>query len=140
MCSHAAAMPAASAVVPLTPPVRAQREWYPRGFPWPRSAFPVAFVPTRRDVVNGDEQLSFDLWTYQLQRMQDSEQFFYDGLVFDQMNGIQSFIPTFLINFQFNCLGSRIDSRNQKLLVVVHDCRDNEQHVAGVAGPMLSAA
>jgi uncharacterized protein (DUF885 family) len=31
--------------------------------------------------------------------MQESEQFFYDGLVFDQMNGIQSFVPTFLINF-----------------------------------------
>jgi len=29
---------------------------------------------------------------------------------------------------------------NQKLLVVELNCRDNEQHVAGVAGPMLSAA
>jgi uncharacterized protein (DUF885 family) len=31
--------------------------------------------------------------------MQASEPFFYDGLIFDQMNGIQSFVPTFLINF-----------------------------------------
>ncbi len=46
-----------------------------------------------------DELLSFDLWAYQLQRMQESEAFFYDGLVFDQMNGVQSFVPTFLINF-----------------------------------------
>ena len=53
----------------------------------------------KREDLTSDEQLSFDLWTYQLERMQESEQFFYDGLVFDQMNGIQSFIPTFLINF-----------------------------------------
>ena len=31
--------------------------------------------------------------------MQESEPFFYDGLVFDQMNGVQNFVPTFLINF-----------------------------------------
>lgn len=46
-----------------------------------------------------DERLSYDLWIYQLEKMQASEPFFYDGLVFDQMNGIQSFVPTFLINF-----------------------------------------
>ena len=46
-----------------------------------------------------DELLSYDLWAYQLQRMQESEAFFYDGLVFDQMNGVQNFVPTFLINF-----------------------------------------
>ena len=46
-----------------------------------------------------DELLSYDLWIYQLEKMQASQAFFYDGLVFDQMNGIQSFVPTFLINF-----------------------------------------
>ncbi len=46
-----------------------------------------------------DELLSYDLWFYQLEKMQASQAFFYDGLVFDQMNGIQSFVPTFLINF-----------------------------------------
>jgi uncharacterized protein (DUF885 family) len=46
-----------------------------------------------------DELLSYDLWIYQLEKMQASEPFFYDGLIFDQMNGIQSFVPTFLINF-----------------------------------------
>ena len=52
-----------------------------------------------REQLTGDEQLSYDLWTYQLERMQQSEPFFYDGLVFDQMNGVQNFVPTFLINF-----------------------------------------
>ena len=52
-----------------------------------------------REQLTGDEQLSYDLWAYQLERMQQSEPFFYDGLVFDQMNGVQNFVPTFLINF-----------------------------------------
>ena len=56
----------------------------------------VLFDPEQ---LTDDELLSFDLWAYQLQRMQESEAFFYDGLVFDQMNGVQSFVPTFLINF-----------------------------------------
>lgn len=45
------------------------------------------------------EQVSYDIWVYQYERMAESEQFFYSGLTFDQMNGIQSFVPTFLINF-----------------------------------------
>lgn len=54
------------------------------------------FAPSQ---LTGDELLSYDLWIYQLQRMQESKAFFYDGLVFDQMNGVQNFVPTFLINF-----------------------------------------
>ena len=45
------------------------------------------------------EQVSYDIWLYQYQQAAASEQFFYNGLTFDQMNGVQSFIPTFLINF-----------------------------------------
>lgn len=50
-------------------------------------------------VLTPDELLSYDLRIYQFEKMQASEPFFYDDLVFDQMNGIQSFVPTFLINF-----------------------------------------
>jgi uncharacterized protein (DUF885 family) len=52
-----------------------------------------------RAALTPDERLSYDLWIYQLEEMQASAPFFYDGLVFDQMNGVQSFLPTFLINF-----------------------------------------
>ena len=52
-----------------------------------------------RDQLTDDERLSYDLWIYQLEEMQATEPFFYDDLVFDQMNGLQSFVPTFLINF-----------------------------------------
>ena len=46
-----------------------------------------------------DEKLSYDLWKFQAQKMVDSAEFFHNGLTFDQMNGVQSFVPTFLINF-----------------------------------------
>lgn len=52
-----------------------------------------------RDQLSNDERLSYDLWLYQLEQMREADAFFYDGLVFEQMNGIQSFAPTFLINF-----------------------------------------
>jgi uncharacterized protein (DUF885 family) len=46
-----------------------------------------------------DEKLSYDLWNFQAKKMAESAEFFHAGLTFDQMNGIQNFIPTFLINF-----------------------------------------
>jgi hypothetical protein len=32
-------------------------EWTPRGFPWPSSKFPVAFVPSRKNALIGDEEV-----------------------------------------------------------------------------------
>lgn len=49
--------------------------------------------------LSDDERLSFDLWQFQAKKMADSVEFFHNGLTFDQMNGIQNFVPTFLINF-----------------------------------------
>ncbi len=72
-----------------------------------------------------DEVLSYDLWIYQLQEMKASEPFFYDDLVFDQMNGIQSFVPTFLINFH------RVDSQQ--------DMEAYIERVAAVAPRMQEA-
>ena len=66
---------------------------------WKKSSVEEMQRRYKREDLTLNERLSFDLWIYQLQRMQESEQFFYNGLVFDQMNGIQSFVPTFLINF-----------------------------------------
>ncbi len=66
---------------------------------WKKSSVEQMLALYKRAELTQDERLSFDLWDYQLKRMQESEQFFYDGLVFDQMNGIQSLLPTFLINF-----------------------------------------
>ena len=45
------------------------------------------------------EQISYDIWVYQYEQAAASAEYFYNGLSFDQMRGIQSYIPTFLINF-----------------------------------------
>ena len=50
------------------------------------------------DSLSMEEQTSFDIWTYQYERLRKAEAFFYSGLTFDQMNGEQSQLPTFLIN------------------------------------------
>jgi uncharacterized protein (DUF885 family) len=50
------------------------------------------------DSLSMEEQTSFDIWIYQYERMRGAEDFFYSGLTFDQMNGAQSQLPTFLIN------------------------------------------
>ena len=44
------------------------------------------------------EQLSYDLWKYSHEQSAASEAYFYNGRVFDQMNGLHAFVPTFFIN------------------------------------------
>ena len=46
-----------------------------------------------------ETQLSWDLWKRQYENARDSLPFLASGYAFDQMNGAQSFLPTFLINF-----------------------------------------
>jgi uncharacterized protein (DUF885 family) len=48
----------------------------------------------------GDEgKTSYDLWKLQYEYARDGLPFLHDGYAFDQMNGVQSFLPTVLINF-----------------------------------------
>ena len=51
------------------------------------------------EALTDQQQLSVDVWVYQYEQMLKSKDFFLNGLTFDQMNGLQSFLPTFLINF-----------------------------------------
>lgn len=46
-----------------------------------------------------EAQLSWDLWKKQYESARDGMAFVLDGYAFDQMNGMQSFAPTFMINF-----------------------------------------
>ena len=46
-----------------------------------------------------ETQLSWDLWKRQYENARDGLAFFGNGYVFDQMNGAQGFLPTFMINF-----------------------------------------
>ena len=52
-----------------------------------------------RDALDDETKLSWDLWKRQYESARDGEAFLVDGYVFDQMNGMHSFLPTFLINF-----------------------------------------
>ncbi|WP_407353533.1 DUF885 domain-containing protein [Luteimonas sp. R10] len=51
------------------------------------------------DRLDDDAKLSWDLWKHQYESARDGEPFFLNGYAFDQMNGMNSFLPTFLINF-----------------------------------------
>ena len=46
-----------------------------------------------------EAKLSYDLWKQQVERARAGIEFLDNGYPFDQMNGAQSFAPTFLINF-----------------------------------------
>ena len=46
-----------------------------------------------------EAKLSYDLWKQQVERARAGLEFLGNGYPFDQMNGAQSFAPTFLINF-----------------------------------------
>lgn len=52
-----------------------------------------------RDALDDEAKLSWDLWKRQYESARDGEAFRVDSYVFDQMNGMHSMLPTFLINF-----------------------------------------
>ncbi len=49
--------------------------------------------------LSDEAKLSYDLWKLQYENARDGLPFLADGYAFDQMNGAQSFWPTFLISF-----------------------------------------
>ncbi len=51
------------------------------------------------DGLSAEDRISYDLWVYQTETAQRGDAFRHNGFVFDQMNGAQSFLPTFLMNF-----------------------------------------
>lgn len=51
------------------------------------------------ETLSPEDKISYDIWKYQSQQDSAGMPFIYNGFTFDQMNGAQSFLPTFLINF-----------------------------------------
>ncbi len=49
--------------------------------------------------LDSEAQTSWDIWKYQYDQAARGVEFRYNGLTFEQMNGSQSFLPTFLISF-----------------------------------------
>jgi uncharacterized protein (DUF885 family) len=61
------------------------------------------------DTLTPTDQDSYDLWVYQYERAAAGVQYRNNGFVFDQMNGLQSFAPTFLM--QFHAVTEESDAR-----------------------------
>src|SRR5690606_23886897 len=54
-----------------------------------------------RDALDDEARLSWDLWKLQYENARDAMRFRDNVYVFNQMQGAQSFLPTFLINFHW---------------------------------------
>ena len=64
------------------------------------------------DRLDPEAQLSWDLWKKQYESARDGMPFLLDGYAFDQMSGMHSMAPTFLINFH------RVDDESDYLAYV----------------------
>jgi uncharacterized protein (DUF885 family) len=89
------------------------------------------------------EQLSYDLWKYSYEQSTAGEAYFYSGLVFDQMNGIHAFVPTFLINFHtvanvadFEALISRLNLIKPRMMDALDIARESSRR--GVVAPYFA--
>ncbi|MGY6519673.1 MAG: DUF885 domain-containing protein [Lysobacteraceae bacterium] len=72
--------------------MRRRLEWMQDSVAAMESAF-------NRDHLDDETRLSWDLWKRQYEDMRDGMAFRYNGYPFDQMNGMHSILPSFLINF-----------------------------------------
>lgn len=89
------------------------------------------------------EQLSYDLWKYSYEQSASGEAYFYSGLVFDQMNGLHSFVPTFLINFHtvenvsdFEALVARLKLIKPRMMDALDIARESSKR--GVVSPYFA--
>jgi uncharacterized protein (DUF885 family) len=96
-----------------------------------------------RATLSESEQLSYDLWKYSYEQAASGEAYFYSGLVFDQMNGIHSFVPTFLINFHtvknvsdFEALVSRLNLVKPRMMDALGIARESSKR--GVVSPYFA--
>ena len=96
-----------------------------------------------RATLTESEQLSYDLWKYSYEQAASGEAYFYSGLVFDQMNGIHSFVPTFLINFHtvenvsdFEALISRLNLIKPRMIDALEIARESSNR--GVISPYFA--
>ena len=51
------------------------------------------------DKLSPEAKISYDIWKYQYDQAAAGVEYRYNGFTFDQMNGVQSFFPTLMIQF-----------------------------------------
>jgi len=96
-----------------------------------------------RAELSESEQLSYDLWKYSYDQSASGEAYFYSRLVFDQMNGLHSFVPTFLINFHtvtsvsdFEALVARLNLIKPRMMSALDIARESSNR--GVVSPYFA--
>lgn len=118
-------------------------ESYQADLAW--QAASVAEMESRfdRTKLSESEQLSYDLWKYSYEQSASGEAYFYSGLVFDQMNGIHAFVPTFLINFHtvanvsdFEALVARLKLIKPRMMDALDIARESSSR--GVVAPYFA--
>jgi len=118
-------------------------ESYKADLAW--EAASVAEMESRFDraKLSESEQLSYDLWKHSYEQSASGEAYFYSGLVFDQMNGIHSGIPTFLINFHtvenvadLEALISRLNLIKPRMMDALDIARESSKR--GVVSPYFA--
>lgn len=68
-------------------------------FAWRKAATEELQAQFDYDALSPADQTSYDIWMYQFKLAEEGQKYRYNGFVFDQMNGVQGFAPTFLMNF-----------------------------------------
>lgn len=76
---------------------------------WHRASVEEMEASFDRDALDDEARLSYDLWKQQYEQAAAASRFRRNVYVFNQMQGAQSFLPTFLINF--HKVGSEADYR-----------------------------
>ncbi|WP_430402650.1 DUF885 domain-containing protein [Hyphomonas sp.] len=66
---------------------------------WQKAATEEMEASFDYDALSPADKMSYDLWKYQYDQAAEGAAYRYNGFVFDQMNGLQNFLPTFLIGF-----------------------------------------
>ncbi|HAY06330.1 MAG TPA: DUF885 domain-containing protein, partial [Hyphomonas sp.] len=66
---------------------------------WSNAAAEELKATFNYEIMSPADKDSYDLWLYQNARANAGVPFRYNGYTFDQMNGPQSFLPTFLMQF-----------------------------------------
>ncbi|HDZ08625.1 DUF885 domain-containing protein [Pseudohongiella sp.] len=92
------------------------------------------------DALTQEAQTSWDIWTYQYEQAALAAEFRYNGLVFEQMNGAQGFLPTFLISFHnvadvsdYEAFVSRLSETGRALRQLIERAEESAQR--GVITP-----
>ncbi|MBG66495.1 MAG: DUF885 domain-containing protein [Hyphomonas sp.] len=95
------------------------------------------------DALSPADRISYDIWKYQTEQEVAGQEYLYNGYIFDQMNGPQGFMPTFLINFHnvesvedFDALVNRISETGRAMNEAILIARESASR--GVHAPKFA--